>query len=184
MSTDICRLGEGHSLCPRECWLSVGKSPPPLPKTTKMLSTRNSSILMMSSWVCLLFESESYLTKKGSSRPKTKYLYLRCPFLWICVSPISIFVNQGNIYCVDEGYPVKKWRKTASYTKRMMQFFSISLGWWPPLTLKNISLIPYFILTLLIVHIDFNLSVAHDVAIDVAQCAFLSKVMRKCPQNF
>ena len=32
-------------------------------KTTKMLSTRNSSILMMSSPVYLLFESECSLTK-------------------------------------------------------------------------------------------------------------------------
>ena len=52
-------------------------------KTTKMLSTRNSSILMMSSSVYLLFESECSLTKKGPSRPKTKYLYLRFPFLWM-----------------------------------------------------------------------------------------------------
>ena len=40
MSTEICRLGEGHNLCPSECRLSVGKPP----KTTKMLSTRNSSM--------------------------------------------------------------------------------------------------------------------------------------------
>ena len=52
-SIEICRLGEGHSLCPWECRLSVGK---PFPaKTTKMLSTRNSSILIMSSSVYLFF---------------------------------------------------------------------------------------------------------------------------------
>ena len=79
-SKEICRLGEGHSLCPWECRLSVGKTFPA--KTTKMLSTRNSSILIMSSSVYLFFASECYFTKWGPSRPKTKYLYLRFPFLW------------------------------------------------------------------------------------------------------
>ena len=55
MSTEICRLGEGHNLCPLECRLSVGKSLPPPPKTTKIVSTRNSSMLMISSSVYLVF---------------------------------------------------------------------------------------------------------------------------------
>ena len=41
-----------------------------LPKTTEMLSTRNSSMLMMSSAVYLFFESECSLTKEGVSWPK------------------------------------------------------------------------------------------------------------------
>ena len=52
-------------LCPLECRLSVGKPFPP--KTTKMLSTRNSSMLMMSSSVYLFFESECFLTKRTES---------------------------------------------------------------------------------------------------------------------
>ena len=50
-------------------------------KTTKILSTRNSSILMMSSSEYLLLESECSFTKYVSSCPNTKYLYLRLPFL-------------------------------------------------------------------------------------------------------
>ena len=45
----------GAQLCPLECRLFVGKPFPP--KTTKMLLTRNSSMLMMSSSVFLLFEA-------------------------------------------------------------------------------------------------------------------------------
>ena len=50
-------------------------------KTTKMLSTRNSNILMMSSSEYLFLESECSFTKYASSWPKTIYLYLRLPFL-------------------------------------------------------------------------------------------------------
>ena len=50
-------------------------------KTTKMLSTRNSSILMMSSSEYLCLESECSFKKCDSSWPKTRYLYLRLPFL-------------------------------------------------------------------------------------------------------
>ena len=60
------RLGEGHNLRPLECRLSVGKKF--TPKTTKMLSTRNSSMLIRSSIVYLFFESECSLTKKGPPR--------------------------------------------------------------------------------------------------------------------
>ena len=42
---------------PTICWKTF------LPKTTKMLSNRNSSMLMMSSSVYLFFESECSLTK-------------------------------------------------------------------------------------------------------------------------
>ena len=50
-------------------------------KTTKILSTRNSSILMMSSSEYVFIETECSFTKYVSSCPKTKYLYLRLPFL-------------------------------------------------------------------------------------------------------
>ena len=58
------------------CWKALTE------KIMKMLSTRNSSILIMSSSVYLFFESECSFTKYGPSRTKTKYLYLRFPFLW------------------------------------------------------------------------------------------------------
>ena len=63
MSTEICRLGEGHNLCPLEWRLSVGTPPPSPSKTTKMLSTKNSSMLMMSFSVYLFFNSECSLRK-------------------------------------------------------------------------------------------------------------------------
>ena len=50
-------------------------------KTTKILSTRNSSILKMSSSEYLFLESECSFTKYVSSCPNTKYLYRRMPFL-------------------------------------------------------------------------------------------------------
>ena len=50
-------------------------------KTTKILSTRNSSILMMSSTEYLFLESECSFTKYVFSCPNTKYLYLRLSFL-------------------------------------------------------------------------------------------------------
>ena len=60
---------------PTVCWKTFPA------KTTKILSTRNSSILMMSSSEYLLLESECSFTKYVSSCPNTKYLYLRLPFL-------------------------------------------------------------------------------------------------------
>ena len=56
---------------PTACWKTFPA------KTTKMLSTRNSSILMMSSSKYLLFflESECPFTKYVSSCHNTKYLY-------------------------------------------------------------------------------------------------------------
>ena len=61
MNTGRCRREEGHNSA----------------KTTKILLTRNSSILMMSSSEYLFLESECSFTKYVSSCPKTKYLYLR-----------------------------------------------------------------------------------------------------------
>ena len=60
---------------PTVCWKTFPAN------TTKILSTRNSSILMMSSSEYLLLESECSFTKYVSSYPNTKYLYLRLPFL-------------------------------------------------------------------------------------------------------
>ena len=60
---------------PTVCWKTFPA------KTTKILSTRNSSILMMSSSEYLFLESECSFTKYVSSCRNTKYLYLRLPFL-------------------------------------------------------------------------------------------------------
>ena len=50
--------------------------------------------------------------------------------------------------------------------------------WIPPSAQKNITTIPYhFIWTLLNANYDFDVSVANDVAIDVAKCTFPGKVM-------
>ena len=46
-SIEICRLGEGHSLCPWECRLFVGKPFPRRPRKCCQLETR-------ASWQCLL----------------------------------------------------------------------------------------------------------------------------------
>ena len=64
--------------------------------TTKILSTRNSSILMMSSSEYLFLESECSFTKYVSSCPKTKYLYLRLSFLKMkafLIILVSLFFN-------------------------------------------------------------------------------------------
>ena len=70
MSTEICRLGEGHSLCPCECRLSVGKPFLRRPRKCCQLETRASWLCLLP-WACSL--NQPSLTKYGSSRPKTKY---------------------------------------------------------------------------------------------------------------
>ena len=57
-------------------------------KTTKILSTRNSSILMMSSSEYFLLVSECSCTKYVSSCPNTKDLYI-----WFRIIPVSLFFN-------------------------------------------------------------------------------------------
>ena len=57
-------------------------------KTTKMLSTRNSSMLMVSSSLYLFFESDSSLTRKGPSWPLTK---THC----ICSFYLCEWMNSG-----------------------------------------------------------------------------------------
>ena len=48
--------------------------------------------------------------------------------------------------------------------------------------IKTISTIPlHFIFTLLNAYFDFDVSVANDVAISVAKCALLGKVMKGSP---
>ena len=91
-------------------------------KTTKILSTRNSSILMMSSSEYLLLESECSFTKYVSSCPNTKYLYLRLPFFEnegvSDNTGESVFqflvryccVKSGKIKRLDACYTVESWR--------------------------------------------------------------------------
>ena len=72
MNTERCQREERHNSYPLEmptvCWKTFPA------KTTNILSTRNSSILMMSSSEYLLWESECSFTKYVSSCPNTKYL--------------------------------------------------------------------------------------------------------------
>ena len=75
---------------PTICWKTFPA------KTTKMLSTRNSSILMMSSSEYLCLESECSFTKYDSSCPKTRYLYLRLPFFFYKLNLLlaSAYIGQ------------------------------------------------------------------------------------------
>ena len=77
MNTERCRREAGTIRTHRnaDCLLED------LQKTTKILSTRNPIILMMSSSEYLFLESECSFTKYFSSCPNTKYLYRRLPFL-------------------------------------------------------------------------------------------------------
>ena len=75
---------------PTVCWKTFPA------KTTKILSTRNSSILMMSASEYLILESEFSFTKHVSSCLNTKYLYLRLPFLKmkaLQIILVSLFSN-------------------------------------------------------------------------------------------
>ena len=98
MNTERCRREEGHNSYPLECRLSVCWKTFPA-KTTKILSTRNSSILMMSSSEYLFLESECSFTKYVSSCPYTKYLYLRLPFLKMKVFRIILVSLSFNSWC-------------------------------------------------------------------------------------
>ena len=77
---------------PTVCWKTFPA------KTTKILSTRNSSILMMSSSEHLFLESECSFTKYVSSCPKTKYLYLRLPFLKMKAFRIKLVSLSFNFW--------------------------------------------------------------------------------------
>ena len=60
-------------------------------------------------------------------------------------------------------------------TEGKLPFFGVDNSISP----KNITTIPYnFISTLLNANFDFGVSVANDVAIDVAKCALPGKVMQ------
>ena len=103
---------------PTVCWKTF-----PV-KTTKILSTSNSSILMMSSSEYLFLESECSFTKYVSSCLNTKYLYLRLPFLKMkafldntCESVFQFLVRygctckkSGQIKRLDGCYMVKSLR--------------------------------------------------------------------------
>ena len=54
MSTEICRLREGHSLCPWECRLSVGKPFLRKPRTCCQLETRASKLFLNGRNFCWL----------------------------------------------------------------------------------------------------------------------------------
>ena len=75
---------------PTVCWKTFPA------KTTKILSTKNFSLLMMSSSEYLFLESDCFFTNYDSSCIHTKYLYLRLPFLKMKASRsilASLFFN-------------------------------------------------------------------------------------------
>ena len=62
---------------------------------------------------------------------------------------------------------------------RMMHKLSLRFGVDTSINQRNITTIPYhFILTILKVNFDLNVSVANDVAFDVAKCTLPGKVMQ------
>ena len=94
---------------PSICWKTF-------PAKVTKISTRNSSILMMSS-----SESECSFTKYASTWHKTKYLYLRLPFLKMKEFQImldncfSVIVRNsckkgGKIERLDACFMVEIWR--------------------------------------------------------------------------
>ena len=100
---------------PTVCWKTFPA------KTTIILSTRNSSILMMSSSEDLFVESECFFTKYVSSCPNTKFLYLRLPFLKMKAFRIILVslsfqflvryccIKIGKIKRLDACYMVESW---------------------------------------------------------------------------
>ena len=78
MSTEICRLGEGHSLCPWECRSCVGKPFLRRPRKCCQLETR-------ASWWCLL----QCTCSSNQSVPLHK---CRCPFVSIATCK---YVNKA-----------------------------------------------------------------------------------------
>ena len=78
---------------------------------------------MMFSTVYFLFESGCSFTKYGSTRPKTKYLYLQFPFFFVnegvqydsCKHGFKFMVRDGcvkdrKIKAFDTIYKVEIWR--------------------------------------------------------------------------
>ena len=92
---------------PTVCWKTFPA------KTTKILSTRNSSLLMMLSSEYLFLESECSFTKYVSSCPNTKYLYLRLPFLKMKAFRmilVSLFFSiSGEVWLYKEWKNQKTW---------------------------------------------------------------------------
>ena len=89
---------------PTVCWKTFPA------KTTKILSTRNSSILMVSSSEYLSLESECSITKYVSACPNTIYLYLRLPFFNDGVSnnaSESVFQFLLRYGCI-KGWKIKR----------------------------------------------------------------------------
>ena len=74
-----------------------------------------------------------------------------------------------------------KWRENCIMREDALVFPPF-LVWIHASTPKNITTIPYhFISTLLNVNFDFDVTVANDVAIDVAKCSLPGKVMQCSP---
>ena len=91
---------------PTICWKTFPA------KTTKILSTRNSSILMKSSSEYLFLESECSFTKYVYSCPNTKDFYRRLPFLkmkafWMILVSLSFNFWRGMV--------VKKWKNQKTW---------------------------------------------------------------------
>ena len=88
-------------------------------------------------------------------------------------------MNHCNIFGVDGGINSKNGGKTASCAKCMIHKFFLCFWCGYLHQPKNITMIPYhFILALLNTYFDFDVSVANDVAMDVAKCALPGKVMQ------
>ena len=88
--------------------------------------------------------------------------------------------NHCNIFWVDAGIHSKNGGKTA-WCISFPSVFGVDTCINP----KNITTIPYhFISTLLNVNFDFDVTVANDVAIDIAKCSFPGKLMQwlPCPE--
>ena len=96
INIERCRREEGHNSYTLEYLLDEFSA-----KTTKILSTRNWSILMLSSSDNVFLESVCSFTKYVSSCPNTKYVYLRLRLLkmkasWIKL--VSLFLITGEMW--------------------------------------------------------------------------------------
>ena len=88
---------------------------------------------------------------------------------------VSLLRNHCNIFLGWWSYPLQKRRENC-----MMHVFPPFLVWIPPSAQKILQRF----LIILFRRFDFDVSVANDVAIDVAKCALPGKVMQwsPCPE--
>ena len=123
---------------PTVCWKTVPA------KTTKILSTIKSSILIMWYPEYFFLQSEYSFTKYVSSCPNTKYVYLRLPFLKMKdfrIILVSLFFNF-NFWWVMIVFSLEKskdlmfviWWKVGDLrcSKNSLEFLSINI-WFIPL---------------------------------------------------